>query len=251
VEELLVKSFQQLGRKSASQILRFLNLSARNKVSNLSRKEISLLSDGLRKFDGFARPDSSCLSPIGKTSFEKSVQVSTNSEILDYACTDPSDWDGFPFIIEAVLATGDMFPTGKTPTLYRFANRVPLLYDPTEDVFSKTIRNLNWAHYGLDSGMRVAVFLHFCSTRVPYKAAGKQSIASAGNISEESLSIYRQLGRSLRRRVRNKRSIGRAERRMRKFESYFDIIIESATSLAEIDRVPDSTHMIRSLFEVE
>jgi len=251
LEELLVNSFQQLGRKRASKILNFLNLSTKNKASNLSRKDLSLLSDGLRKFDGFGRPDSSCLSPIGKKSFTKSVKVSTNSEIIDYACTDPSDWDGFPFIIEAVLASGDMFPAGNIPNLYRFANRVPLLYDPTEDVFSKTIRQLNWTRYGLGSGMRVAVFLHFCSTRVPYKAAGKQSIASSGRIPEESLSLLRQLGRSLRKRVRKKKNAGRAQRRMRKFESYFDIIIESAASLADIDRVPDSAHMVRSIFEVE
>ncbi|TFG13338.1 DNA topoisomerase VI subunit B [Candidatus Thorarchaeota archaeon] len=251
LEELLVNSFQQLGRKRASKILNFLNFSSRTNVSNLSRKEVALLSDGLRKFDGFGRPDSSCLSPIGKESFVKSVQASTNSEIIDYACTDPSDCDGFPFIIEAVLATGEMFPTGKVPSLYRFANRVPLLYDPTEDVFSKVIRQLNWTRYGLDSGMRVAVYLHFCSTRVPYKAAGKQSIASACNISEEALTLLRYLGRSLRKRVRTKRNAGRAERRMRKFESYFETIIESAASLADIDHFPDSAHMVKSLFEVE
>ena len=251
LDEFLRISFQKIGARTSTRFLQFMNLNPNQPISELTRDELSHLAQALRKYDGFERPDSKCLSTIGKDDFLKAITSVFNTKTAEYASRGVSEWQGNPFIIEAVLATGDDFPRSDIPTLYRFVNRVPLLYDSSDDILTRILKRINWSRYGVRSSEPVALFLHLCSTKIPFKAAGKQSLASIPEIEQEANHLLKELGRKLgkitARSIRNVRE----SKKMREFSKSFRQIARFSTSLAGYDDVPPTDSLVKRLFEVE
>ena len=250
IHDFLVDEFQQIGTRTATRFLKFIGFNTGIKMEALTRADLSRLSSSLRRFDGFGRPDSGCLSPIGEEPFLASLESLFNPSWNQYSRQTPSEWQGNPFFVEGVIAYGSEFSHVDTPTLYRFANRVPLLYDGSEDVMSKIVKRLNWKHYGLSMSLPVALFIHFGSTKVPYRAAGKQSLAHEVEIEVEITSLIRKLGRALRKHSGRRDKARRDARKMREFSDMFDIITKYGPALANTEPPASTAHMVKSLFEV-
>ena len=251
LDDFLCSSFQKIGPKTSARFLRFMNLNPNQIASELTRNDLSNLAQALRKYDGFERPDSKCLSPIGKIDFVKSTASVFNVKTSEYASRGVSEWQGNPFFIEAVLATGDDFPRSDIPTLYRFVNRVPLLYDSNEDVLTRVLKRVNWSRYGVGSSEPVALFLHLCSTRIPFKAAGKQSLASIPEIEQEADQLFKELGRKLGKISARSLRSRRETKKMREFSKSFRQIARFGAALAGYDDVPPTDRLVKQLFEVE
>ncbi len=249
LRSFLIDSFQQVGDRSASRLLRFVGLHPKAEVRTLNREELSLLGQALRSFDGFGRPDIRSLSPIGADDFLKSIESTFNTSLLRFANRGSCEWEGNAFMLEGVVAYGDEFPSAEIPTIYRFANRVPLLYDASECVLTKTLKRVNWSRYGARGSTPAALFIHFCSTKVPYKAAGKQSIAHLPQIEEEALALYRKLGRALNVFVKKKERSSRETKRIREFSKMFGLMARYGAALAGFEKAPPTSHMVRLLFE--
>ena len=247
----LIASFQQLGTKTASKFLSFLGIEPQTPLATLSRKDLSRLSLAMRRFDGFGRPESSCLSPIGEKSFIRGVKSIFNTSYLKFAQYGIFEWEGNPVLVEGVLAIGDEFPSAEVPTLYRFANRVPLLYDASEDVLTKVLRRINWSRYGVSRPQPIAVFLNVSSTRIPYKAAGKQSIAHVTEIETGALALLRLLGRSLNRTIATIGAAARDTRKRREYSEMIRIVAKYGSALANQENVPSTKSIVEKLFEVD
>ncbi|MCK4279989.1 MAG: DNA topoisomerase VI subunit B, partial [Candidatus Thorarchaeota archaeon] len=251
LHDFLVESFQRMGKRTATRFLKFLALNPRQAMNTLGREDISRLSSALRSFDGLGRPDGKCLSPIGKDAFLTSVESVFAPSALTYGSRGPTEWSGNAFIIEGVAAIGTGARAADVPALYRFANRVPLLYDSSEDTLTKMLKRVNWVQYGVGSTTPVSIFLHLCSTKIPFKAAGKQSIASLPEIEHEVLSLLRELGRSLKKTLkRGERSVRDAQKK-REFDKAMKQVAQFSAELAERDVVPSTAELIRRLFEVD
>jgi DNA topoisomerase-6 subunit B len=251
LDEFLRKSFQKIGPRTSARFLKFMNLNPDQVVSELTREELSRLAHALRKYDGFERPDSKCLSKIGKLDFLNAIESVFNVKTSEYASREVSEWQGNPFIIEAALATGDDFPRSDIPTLYRFVNRVPLLYDSSDGVLSRVLKRVNWSRYDFGSKEPVGLFLHLCSTKIPFKAAGKQSLASIPEIEQETHQIFRELGRKLGKiSARSMRSL-RETKKMREYSKSFRQIAKFGATLADCDEVPSTDRLVKRLFEVD
>jgi len=249
LKDFLTGSFQQIGDRTASRLLRYMCLDPRKSVGSFTREEVSLLSAALRSFDGFNRPEADCLSPLGKEVFLTSVGATFEVSFSTYSRRGPSDWDGNPFIIEGVLAIGTGLPPSEVPTLYRFANRVPLLYDSSEDVFMKSLKKIDWTRYGLTASQPVSVFIHLCSTRVPYRAAGKQSIAPIPEIEAEALPLFREMGRAFSKSAEKIARSAHDIKKLREFAKSFRMVAGFGAALAESEP-PSTDHLVASLFEV-
>ncbi|MHA1882967.1 MAG: DNA topoisomerase VI subunit B [Candidatus Thorarchaeota archaeon] len=251
LNDFIITSFQQVGDRTVKRFLQFMNMDSRRTMRTFQRDDLSRLSVALQQFDGFNRPESNCLSTIGKNEFLGSVKKTYGLELGYYTSSVPSEWNGHPFIIECVLATSGKFPKTDIPTLYRFANRVPLLYDATDDVFTKVLKRINWSKYGVSPSNPTALFLHFCSTRVPYNAAGKQSIAAHSSIDTESLSLFRALGRQLSKVIGNQKRITRDKKKHHQFRKVFHLLTKYSAELAEDGDQIDTESMTKNLFEVD
>jgi len=249
LKDFLTSSFQQIGDRTVSKLLKYVFLDPRKNVGSFTREEVSHLSAALRSFDGFDRPEGDCLSPLGREVFMASVGATFEVSFSAYSKRGPSDWDGNPFIIEGVLAIGTGFPPSEVPALYRFANRVPLLYDSSEDVFMKLLKKIDWARYGLTVPRSVSVFVHLCSTRVPYRAAGKQSIAPIHEIEAEALPLFRELGRAFAKSAERVARSAHDIKKLREFAKSFGMVAGFGAALAESEP-PPTDHLVASLFEV-
>ncbi len=250
LQDFLIASFQKVGTKTSSRFLKFVSFEPARKVNSLTRDDFARLSTALRKFDGFENPDSKSLSPIGKDAFLAGIKSTFNTSSQYYSSRGPSEWQGNPLIVEGVIAIGDEFPRSDIPTVYRFANRVPLLYDSSEDVLTKTVKKVKWKRYNVDSSAPAALLLHICSTRVPYKAAGKQSIDTIPEIETEVLSLLRDLGRHLGKTLRRGEKALREGKKMREYARSFRHLVKYGAALAGLEEIPNTNHLVKQLFEV-
>ncbi|TFG29326.1 DNA topoisomerase VI subunit B [Candidatus Thorarchaeota archaeon] len=251
LQDFLVDSFQRVGVRTSSQFLKFLSFDPIRQVNTLTRAELVRLSTALGKYDGFEAPESKSLSPISQQEFSNSISCIFNTSSLYYARRGPSEWQGNPFIIEGIIVSGDDFPKSDIPSLYRFANRVPLLYDSNEDVITKIVKRVNWKRYNVAPGSPVALFIHLCSTRVPYKAAGKQSISAVPEIEVELTSMLRELGRLFSKHAKKVVTAQRDSRKMREFSKTFRLLAKFSAELAGYSDIPPTSHLVKQLFEVD
>lgn len=251
LQSFLIESFQQVGERNATRFLNFLALDKSRKVSTLTREEVYRISNALRKYDGFSTPNGRCLSPIGHDAFTTSVAFHHPDSEISYVSRGPSEWDGNPFIIEGVIALNTDCEQPDNPNLYRFANKVPLLYDASEDVLTKVLHKVNWSRYGIGNNLSAIIYVNLCSTRVPYKAAGKQSISANAKIEDEAVALFRSLGRSVSKIAKRVAKSKRNMKRIREFSKHFRTIAKFGAELAEFPHVPETAQLVRTLFEVE
>merc|ERR1711871_679206 len=81
----------------------------------------------------------------------------------------PGAHDGHPFLVEAAVSVGG-HELREGINVYRFANRIPLLFEGGGDVCTKCANELNWRNYHIDkSSQNIGVFVSIVSTRVPFK----------------------------------------------------------------------------------
>eukprot|EP00958_Prasinococcus_capsulatus_P008552 scaffold841_cov397-Prasinococcus_capsulatus_cf.AAC.13 len=86
-------------------------------------------------------------------------------------------YEGHPFIVEAAVSMGgkDVKPG---ITVYRFANRIPLLFEGGSDVCTRTAtKKIDWTRYKINQSQdKIGVFVSIVSTKIPFKGTGKEYI---------------------------------------------------------------------------
>ena len=130
----------------------------------------------LKACDAVKNPSGSCLSGAGEYNLRLGVQRQYNPQMLFTTTSKAGAHDGHPFILECCLAYGGGCRPGINVT--RFANRIPLLFEPGSDVATKVCnKSVDWKAYHIDpTASKVEVFISLVSTKVPFKGTGKEYI---------------------------------------------------------------------------
>ncbi|MDF1541066.1 MAG: DNA topoisomerase VI subunit B, partial [Candidatus Thorarchaeota archaeon] len=229
IKSFLMKTFQRIGPSTADGFLLYASLDPEVNPKSLSDEVLLDMMNALAEFNGFMAPTSNALSPAGSTAMHVGMKR-LNPELLVTTERAPSVHEGHPFIIEAGVAYGGELPAGTN--LFRFANRIPLLYDEGSDVSTRVIRGLNLKPYGFRSEDPLAFFVHLCSTKVPYKTVGKEYIADVDAVRREiDLGLkdcLRRLGEQVRKRNRVHKKTKR-ESRLRNYYQFIASTLEEAT----------------------
>ena len=152
-----------------------------------------------------------------------------------------------PTIIETGLAYGGDINSFK---LYRFANKIPLLYDEGSDVAREVVSEVEINKMGITKKqakeqfstnnkeskrdrvievLPIHIFFHICSTKIPYKTAGKESIASEGELKSYMKSCLSELYRKLSTQIRKELKMKEAENKMKLYKHYLPFIVEAIT----------------------
>jgi len=239
VEEFLIGSFSRVGMKTADEMIGIAGLKPSRKVKRLDADELKRLLDAMQSVKVPAPPAQQCLSPIGEDlicrGLEKEIQ-------LDFvrARTRPSAvHGGHSFIIEAAIGYGGKLPAEGNAQLFRFANRVPLLYQQGACAITNAVSQVNWKSYGLSQqGLPAGpalIMVHVASTNVPFTSESKDAVASIPEIEREIVLVLQELGRELKaylsRRERKKQQDDRAR-------AICSIIPEIAAKVSEIVELP-------------
>ena len=226
-------------RGIARKFLKFAGVDPKRNPKTLKPDEIVELVQAMKEFDEFLPPDASCLSPLGESLLRTGILKELEPEFVAVRQRKPSAYSGHPFIVEVGIAYGGKVPVKGDITLYRFANKIPLIYDESGDVSWKIIKSINWRRYGVNPGMPIAVFVHLCSTKVPYKTVGKEFIADIPEVSREIANGIRDVARQLKRYLSRREYVEKQRRRLSIFSRYLPKIARFSAELASSERMPD------------
>jgi DNA topoisomerase VI subunit B len=157
-----------------------------------SDRHIAKLVQVLRSVQVFKAPDGSCLSPLGEYNLNLGIRKVLEPEYVATARDKPGAYEGHPFIIEAGVSLGGK-ETKEGITVFRFANRIPLLFEGGADVSTRVALNkIKWSQYKIDHKRdKIGVFVSIVSTKIPYKGTSKEYIGD--DIVELSASVKRAL----------------------------------------------------------
>lgn len=103
---------------------------------------------------------------------------------------------------------------GQSMQVFRYANRVPLQFQPSGCAITQAVTKMNWRSYGLSQSRGqlpsgpISIMVHMASVWVPFTSESKEAVASYPEIEKELRlalqAVGRKLGMYLRRRNRVK-----------------------------------------------
>jgi DNA topoisomerase-6 subunit B len=127
---------------------------------------------------------------------------------------------------------------GQTMNVMRFANRVPLQFQPGACAITQTIMSTNWRAYGLSQSRGglpsgpVTIMVHIASVWVPFTSESKEAVASYPEIQKEIRLGLQAVGRKLAMFVRKRLKVRQEGERRNVFLRYLG---EVATAVNEIN----------------
>ncbi|KAH0880074.1 hypothetical protein HID58_067468 [Brassica napus] len=166
------------------------------------------------KFDD---PSGDCLSPAGEYNLRLGIIKELHPDMVATHSGSAQVFEGHPFIVEAGVSVGgrdvkqashilllfihliefldlenksdllDVIPSGIN--IFRFANRIPLLFEQGGDVVTRTaLKRINWNSYKINQTQdKIGVFVSIVSTKIPFKGTGKEYIGD--DISEIATAV--------------------------------------------------------------
>ncbi|UCE15826.1 MAG: DNA topoisomerase VI subunit B [Candidatus Bathyarchaeota archaeon] len=243
--------FHRIGNRTARNFLKFAEIDETKNPRKLEPDEIVKLVRKMKKYDKFRSPDAGCLSPLGAELLKAGILKELEPEFIAVCQRKPSTYSGHPFVVETAIAYGGNVPRKDDIVLYRFANRIPLLYDEASDVSWRIIKSINWRKYKITLDMPVAILVHLCSTKVPYKTVGKEFIADRPEVKNEVLNGVREVARQLRRFLSKREYREKERKRLATFSKYLPKIAKFSTELSGKEKEPDIRKLLWSVRKFE
>ena len=221
LHKFLSKDFSCINGALATRLMAELRLDNATVTSSLEHKQVVQLAHLMRdaKFDS---PPGDCLSPVGEYNLRLGIMKELRPDLVatyqDSACSH----EGHPLIVEAGVCIGGR-DTKPGITVYRFANRIPLLFEGGADVATQVSkRKINWGSYKIRQNQdKVGVFVSLVSTKVPFKGTGKEYIGD--DIPEVHNAVKRALERcclQLKAKIVKQRAIADDKERRKNLTKY-------------------------------
>uniref|UniRef100_A0A1D1ZHN6 DNA topoisomerase 6 subunit B n=1 Tax=Anthurium amnicola TaxID=1678845 RepID=A0A1D1ZHN6_9ARAE len=120
-------------------------------------------------------------------------------------------------------ATIKMHRTHKGLNIFRFANRIPLLFEQGADVVTRTaLKRINWNSYKINQMQdKIGVFISIVSTKIPFKGTGKEYIGDdISEISSAVKSAIQQCCLQLKSKIAKKLEARERQERKRNLTRY-------------------------------
>ncbi|KAK6164231.1 hypothetical protein DH2020_001095 [Rehmannia glutinosa] len=211
--QFLQHEFVNVGKSYAERLIGEMgpDFSPKMPVKSLTSQQIVRIQQLFRqaKFDD---PSGDCLSPAGEYNLRLGIIKELHPDMVATYSGSAQVFEGHPFIVEAGLSLGGrdvkQFSINAQPkyefrilctadrhaaveisarffafllyglNIFRFANRIPLLFEQGADVVTRTaIKRINWNNYKINQSQdRIGVFVSIVSTKIPFKGTGKEYI---------------------------------------------------------------------------
>jgi DNA topoisomerase-6 subunit B len=186
-------------------------------------------------------PPATCVAPIGEALIVEGLKRRFRGEFFASHTRPPAVYRGNPFVVEVGIAFGGELPRDEGSEVLRFANRVPLLYQPRACATTEAVVRINWKAYAKDDSINqrgaelpigpIAVFVHLASVWVPFTNEAKEAIASYDEIVEEIRAGLMECGRKLATYLNARVAEQLQAKRKSLFEKYIE---ELAVAIGEI-----------------
>ncbi|MFC2048786.1 DNA topoisomerase VI subunit B, partial [Elusimicrobiota bacterium] len=250
----LMNDFSRVGRTTAKTILEKAGISSDAWTKRILREEAENLYQAINETKIMA-PPTDCINPIGEEEMLKSLKKLIAADLYATAVRKPSVYRGNPFQIEIGLAYGGDLPTDGLVQIYRFANRVPLLYQKSACCITQSVQDMSWRSYGLSQskgalpGGPMIIIVHMASVWVPFTSESKEAIASYPEIEKEIKLAAQECGRQLQVHLKRKSKAMEAEKKrsyMKKYIKHIGLALQEILDLkdAKVSRINKSLHKI-------
>ena len=242
----LTKRFQRVGPKTAASFAEFAGFRPEKRMGAMGSEDLVRLSDSLQRYEDFVAPDPSCLAPLGAGPLEMGMRKFFEPDFLEVIQRPASAYSGFPFVVEMAVAYGGKIESGGM-RVYRFANRIPLLYDEGSDVAVKVVNETDWARYKVKGEPPLVIASHICSTRIPYKTAGKENVSDRRELEKELRLAVQFLGRKLSAYMSRKGKAEAERKRANLYSKYMPLIAQFCAELAGRKDAPDVERILKGM----
>ena len=236
----LQEEFSRVSHKVAVEICEKAALTTNTWCEKVAREEADRLHHAINETKIMA-PPTDCLVPIGPQQILKGLLKEIKAEFYTADTREPAVYRGNPFQIEVGLAFGGQLPVEESARIVRFANRVPLLYQPSACCITKSVIDTNWRNYavtqprnGIPEGPLV-IFVHMASVWVPFTSESKEAIADYDEIRKEIKLAIQECGRKLNIYIRRRQRIAREGERRHIFEKYIGEVVTACRKMTRCD----------------
>jgi len=236
VRRVLVESFSRVSASIAEQVCEAADVPQWTKAASLTGDQIEAIHKALATVKVMA-PPASCVVPIGSELLEAGLRRRFEADFYCAVTRPPSVYRGNPFVVECGIAYGGKLPPDEPADVMRFANRVPLQYQPKACAMTEAVYQTNWKAYALQQPKGslpigpLAVVLHLASVWVPFTNEAKEAVAHYPELLREMRLAIQEAGRRLATHLRAQHRAEHEKRRRSVFERY---IPELGASLAKI-----------------
>ncbi|XP_031387011.1 DNA topoisomerase 6 subunit B [Punica granatum] len=239
--QFLQHEFVNIGKSYAERLIGEMgpDFSPKMAVKSLTDQQIVRIHQLFRqaKFDD---PSGKCLSPAGEYNLRLGIIKELHPDLVSTYSGSAQVFEGHPFIVEAGVSIG-----GKDVKLginiFRFANRIPLLFEQGADVVTRTaIKRINWSSYKISQWQdKIGVFVSVVSTKIPFKGTGKEYIGDdISEIASAVKSAIQQCCTQLKTKIVKKIQAREQQERKRRLSwyipSYSGAIYDGLKEMAEL-----------------
>ena len=112
-------------------------------------------------------------------------------------------------------------------------------YDEGSDVVLKVVNDTDWGRYKVKGDPPFIIVSHICSTRIPYKTAGKENVADRQEIERELRLALQYLSRKLAAYMSKRGQAEMAKKRANLYAKYIPLIAQFCTELAGKKKEPN------------
>ncbi len=95
--------------------------------------------------------------------------------------------------------------------------------------------------------MPIAIVVHLCSTKVPYKTVGKEFLADRAEVRREIANELREVARQLGHFLTRQEHVNSEKKRISIFAKYLPRIAEFSAKLAGEEKIPDIEKLLKSV----
>jgi len=250
----LTADFSRVSPKVADEILAKAHLAANARPKRIASNEAEKLYKAIQAVR-ILNPPTSCVVPIGEETLTRGLKAQFAADFYAATTRPPAVYRGNPFVIEAGLAYGGALAGDELADLYRFANRVPLLYQQGACAMTKSTLATAWRNYTLQQSRGalpvgpLVILVHIASVWVPFTSESKEAIAPYPEIVKEIRLALQECGRKLGTFLRRRRRVADEEKKRSYIDQFIPHIGESLQSiLALSDAQKDRT--VKNLQEV-
>jgi DNA topoisomerase-6 subunit B len=237
----LKQEFSCVGSAVAREICEKAGLTTESYCSRIAREEADALHRAINDTK-IKSPPTDCLVPIGAQQILKGLLKEIRAEFYTAETREPAVYRGNPFQIEIGLAYGGQLPLEESARVIRFANRVPLLYQPSACCITRSVIETNWRNYGLSQPRNalpegpLVIFVHMASVWVPFTSESKEAVASYDEIAREIGLALQACGRKLKSYINKRKYIARESQRRHIFEKYIGEVVEACSRMTKVNK---------------
>lgn len=226
VQSFLSNEFSRMSAKTAEEVLTLARVPVNTRPAKVSRDQAEAIIKAFPRVK-IMRPPTDVLSVVGEELLIKSLQREIKADFYTAVSRPPTVYRGNPFQVEVALAYGGGEMSGdEIVTLYRFANRAPLIYQQNACAITSAVMGTAWRSYGIDQSKGalptapMIILAQIASVWVPFTSESKEAVAHYDEIVKEMKLAVQECGRRLGAYIRRGARLRDEEKKRSYIEKY-------------------------------